>query len=170
MGTNRWKHEFWSVSVSINLSGIHIWNFLHTVEKIGDFFTSISLSNKSTFLANKISYQKLSEINVKAAKIKILRLSFPLLSEKPLTTSVVWKNFDQKVVSAGKWGMEAGMFWIFFGFHVHFTLLFFYSFSIWNLAFLRNVWAFHFCSMWIVNYNNHCFSLPKSPLPWRYYW
>jgi hypothetical protein len=102
------------------------------------------LSNKFTYLAYKISYWKISEINVKAAKSKILRLSFPFLW-KPPTTSVLWKNFDQKVVSAGKWGMEAGRFWISYGFHVHFI-----SFSVWKLAFLRNVWAFHFCSMWIL--------------------
>jgi hypothetical protein len=65
--------------------------------------------------------------------------------KKPLTTSVLWKNFDQKVVSAGKWGMEAGKFWIFCGFDVHFA-----SFAVWNLAFLGNVSAFHFCSMWIL--------------------
>jgi hypothetical protein len=55
------------------------------------------------------------------------------------------KNFDQKVVSAGKWGMVDGKFWIFCGFDVHFA-----SFSVWNLTFLRNVWVFHFCSMWIL--------------------
>jgi hypothetical protein len=71
-----------------------------------------------------------------------LWLSFPC-SEKPLTTSVLWKNFDQKVVSAGKWRVVAGK--LFCGFDVHFA-----SFSVWNLAFLRNVWAFHFCSMWIL--------------------
>jgi hypothetical protein len=47
-------------------------------KKIGIFLTSFSLSNKSTYLAYKISYRKISEINVKAAKIKILRLLFLL--------------------------------------------------------------------------------------------
>jgi hypothetical protein len=36
--------------------------------------------------------------------------------------------------------MVAGKLWIFWGFDVYFA-----SFSVWNLAFLRNVWAFHFC-------------------------
>jgi hypothetical protein len=45
--------------------------------KNGDFVT-FSLSNKSTHLAKK-SYRKVSKIYVGAAKIKILRLSFPFL-------------------------------------------------------------------------------------------
>jgi hypothetical protein len=102
------------------------------------------LSNKSIYLAYKILYRKLSEINVKA-KFCGFHFHGKFFSEKPLTTSVLWKNFDQKVVSAGKWGMAAGKLWIFCGFDVHFA-----SFSVWNLAFLRNVWAFHFCSMWIL--------------------
>jgi hypothetical protein len=91
------------------------------------------LSNKSTYLAYKISYRKIGEIIVKA-KFCGFHFHGKLCSEKPLTTSVLWKNFDQKVVSAGKWGM---------GFDAHFA-----SFSVWNLAFLKN--AFHFCSMWIL--------------------
>jgi hypothetical protein len=116
----------------------------YTVEKNWDFLTTFSLSNKYTYLAYKFSYRKICEINVEAAKSKNFRLSFPC-SEKPLTISVLCKNSDQKVVSAGKWGVEAGKFWIFCSFHVHFA-----SFSVWNLTFLRNVWAFHFCSMWIL--------------------
>jgi hypothetical protein len=89
-------------------------------KKLG-FLTSFSLSNKSTNLANQISYRKISDINLKASKIKNLRLYGKICSENPLTTSVLWKNFDQKVVFAGKWGMEAGKFWIFCGFDVHFV-------------------------------------------------
>jgi hypothetical protein len=73
--------------------------------KNGEFSTSFSLSNKSTSLANKISYRKISEINVK--KIKLCSFHFHC-SEKTLTISVLWKNFVQKVVSAGKWRMETG--------------------------------------------------------------
>jgi hypothetical protein len=109
-----------------------------------DFLTSFSLSNKYTYLAYKISYRKISEINVKG-KFCGFHFQGKFCSEKPLTTSVLWKKFDQKVVSAGRWGMLAEKLWTFCGFGVHFA-----SFSVWNLAFLRNVWAFHFCSMWIL--------------------
>jgi hypothetical protein len=102
------------------------------------------LSNKFTYLAYKISYRKISEINVKA-KFFGFHFHVKFCSEKPLTTSVLWKNFDQKVVSAGKWGMVAGKLWIFCDFDVHFA-----SVSVWKFAFLRNVWAFHFCSIWIL--------------------
>jgi hypothetical protein len=111
------------------------------------------LSNKSTYFAYKISCRKISKINVKA-KFCGFHFHGKFCSEKPLTTSVLWKNFDQKVVSAGKWGMVAGKLCIFCGFDVHFA-----SFSVWNLAFLRNVWAFHFCSKWILT--TQCFHSPK---------
>jgi hypothetical protein len=85
----------------------------------------------------------------------------------------LWKNFDQKVVAAGKWGMIAGTFWIFCGFDVHFA-----SFSVWNLVFLRNVRAFHFCSMRILT--TTAFHSPKDhfhggnadifPLCWNFPW
>jgi hypothetical protein len=58
-------------------------------------------------------------------------------SEKPLTTSVLWKNFDQKVVSAGKWGMEVGLldfFRLLRSFHFFFGMKFSFSeecLSIW---------------------------------------
>jgi hypothetical protein len=44
-------------------------NYCVHSRKNGDFLTSFSLSNKSTYLAYKISYRKISEINVKAAEI-----------------------------------------------------------------------------------------------------
>jgi hypothetical protein len=53
---------------------------------------NFSLSNKSTYLAYTISYRKISEINAKAAKIKILRLSFPweiLLMKTPNDICIV---------------------------------------------------------------------------------
>jgi hypothetical protein len=50
--------------------------------------------------------------------------------------------------------MEAGFFLIFYGFDVHFA-----SFSVWNLALLRNVWVFHFCSIWILT--TTAFHFPK---------
>jgi hypothetical protein len=108
-----------------------------------DFLTSFSLSNKSTNLAYKISYRKISEISVKD-KFCDIHFHQKFSSEKPLTTSVLWMNFDQKVASAGKWGMGVGKLRIFCGFDVHSA-----SFSLWNWAFLSNVWAFHFC-MWIL--------------------
>jgi hypothetical protein len=99
---------------------------------------------KSTYLASKISHRQISKINVKATQIKMLRLSF------------LWKILLMKiqVVSPEKWGMEAGKLWIFCGFHVHFA-----SFSVWNLAFLGNVWAFHLRNMWILT--TSAFHSPK---------
>jgi hypothetical protein len=44
--------------------------------------------------------------------------------------------------------------WIFCGFDVHYA-----SFSVWNFAFLMNVWAFYFCSMWILT--TTAFHYPK---------
>jgi hypothetical protein len=90
-------------------------------------------------LVYKISHWKMSEIKVKA-KFCGFHFHGKFCFEKSLTTSVLWKNFDQKVVSVGKGGIVAGNF----GF---------------SAAFLRIVWAFHFCSMWILT--STAFHSPK---------
>jgi hypothetical protein len=104
----------------------HLIFIRYTVEKNWDFLTSFSLSNKSTYLAFKISYQRISEINVKA-KFCGFHFHGKFGSEKPLTTSILWKNFDQKVVSAGKWGMVAAKLWIFCGLNVIASFRFFFD-------------------------------------------
>jgi hypothetical protein len=128
------------------------------------FLTFFSLSNKSPYLANKISYRKISEIHVKAAKFKILRLSFPLLWKTANDICIV-KEFWSK--SRFCWEMRNGsrkvldFLRLSRSFHVHFT-----SFSVWNLAFLRN-WAFHFSSMWILTTTAFQNVLHLSPKRWR---
>jgi hypothetical protein len=119
------------------------FKFKYTVEKNENFLTSFSLSNKSTYFANKISYRKISEINVKAAKIKFVRLSFPVLWKPPNDICIVkefwWKSrFCWEIRNGSRKVLDCLRLWRSFRFF----------FGVWNLAFLRNVWAFHFYSMW----------------------
>jgi hypothetical protein len=69
------------------------------------------LSNKSTFLLYKISYRII---------IKILQLSYPLLWKTPNDICIV-KEFWSKSRFRWEMRMEAGTFWIFCGFDVHFA-------------------------------------------------
>jgi hypothetical protein len=132
---------------------------IYTAEKNWDFLTSFSLSNKFTYLAFEISYRKISEINVKAAKIKILRLSFSLFWKTPNDICIVKELWSK---SRFCWEMRNGSrtildilrlrrsFYFFFG------MKFSFSKECLRISLLQHL-----------NSHNHCFSLPKSPLPWR---
>jgi hypothetical protein len=63
---------------------------------------------------------------------------------------VLWKNF---LLGNEEWWKPE-----------NFSSVQFTSFSVWNLAFLRNVWAFHFCSMWILITTG--FHSPKVHFHW----
>jgi hypothetical protein len=148
MGTFRWfkvTFTLWIISFNLFLPNKLFYEHIFHVLLWLILTNSLQTSVRTWTSQVEEKILKISEINVKATKIKILRLLFPLLWKTPNDMCILWKNFDQKVVSPGKWGMKAGTFWIFYCFDVHFA-----SFVVWNLAFLRNVWAFHFCSMWIL--------------------
>jgi hypothetical protein len=90
-------------------------------------------------LAYKISYRKISEINVKA-KFCGFHFHGKFCSENPILKEPWSKSrFCWEIRNGSRKNLD------FCGFDVHFA-----SFSVWNLAFLRNVRAYHFCCMWIL--------------------
>jgi hypothetical protein len=94
---------------------------LHSRKKWG-FLTSFNLCNKFTYLEYEISHRKISEINFKAAKIKILRLSVPweiFLRKTPNDICIV-EEFRSK--SRFCWGNEEWQPEI-FGFSAALTLI-----------------------------------------------
>jgi hypothetical protein len=80
--------SFWRQKITFGPVCMPLQNYIVAQSKKMGFLTSFSLSNKSTYLAYKILYRKISEINVRA-KFCGFHIHGKFCSEKPLTTSVL---------------------------------------------------------------------------------
>jgi hypothetical protein len=87
--------KYFLVDGHLTSRAIISWTFFSTKFLIERAQSKTIETFKSTYLAYKISYRKISEINVEAKSCGF-HFYGKFCSEKTLTTSVLRKNFDHK--------------------------------------------------------------------------